>query len=67
MKITITNRKPKPKKESKQTVTITIPKSFDFRGGETGKVIRESDNIVVQFRDGGTVGYPRELFGRGEV
>lgn len=62
MKITIAKRKKKAKSKPEPTIEITVPKSIDLRGGETGKLVSDTDNIVVKFRDGGTVGYPRELF-----
>ena len=56
MKLTISKRKKKPKPKKEPTISITVPNHVGFRGGETGKLISDADNIVVKFSDGGTVG-----------
>jgi hypothetical protein len=69
MKLTIQKTKRKTKLKPEPTISVTVPKHIEFRGGQTGKLISDLDNVVVQFRDGGTVGYPPELFetGRSEL
>jgi len=64
MKLTISNRKQKQKPKPEPTISITVPDHVAYRGGETGKLLSDIDNVVIQFRDGGTVGFPPELFER---
>jgi hypothetical protein len=62
VKLTISKRRKKTEPKTEPIVSITIPDHIELRGGETGKLLSDADNIVVKFSDGGTIGYPPELF-----
>jgi hypothetical protein len=62
LKITISQTRRK-KSVKKQLRRIKIPAAAGWRSGETGTVLKETaETICVDFHDGITTGYPRELF-----
>ena len=63
MKITVSqSRRKKSEGVKKQLRRIKIPAVAGWRAGDTGTVLDETtETIRVDFHDGITAGYPREL------